>query len=84
MFSIFSYTFPLLYLLEEVSVQTLFLKSYFHFVELKTSMYILKHVLYQICEFTIISPSSGLSSFTDLPVFINEQYTFLERKMKKF
>ena len=42
MFSIFLYIFPLLYLLEEVSVQTLFVNCYFHFVELKSSMNILK------------------------------------------
>ena len=57
MLSIFSYTFPLLCLPEEVSVQTLFLKDYWLlFVEIKSSVYILKQVLYHICEFTIISP----------------------------
>ena len=42
MFTILSYTFPLSYLLEEVSIPILFLNCYFHFVELKSSMYILK------------------------------------------
>ena len=57
MFSIFSYAFPLLCLSAEVSVQTLFLKGYLLlFVEIKSSVCILKQVLYQICEFTIISP----------------------------
>ena len=57
MFSIFSYAFPFLCLSEEVSVQTLFLKGYWLlFVEIKSSVCILKQVLYQICEFAIISP----------------------------
>ena len=56
MFSIFSYAFPLLCLSEEVPVQTLFLKGYWlFFVVIKSSVCILKQVLYQICEFTIIS-----------------------------
>ena len=42
---------------KEVSVQTLFLKGYWLlFVEIKSSVYILKQVLYQIHEFAIISP----------------------------
>ena len=46
-FSIFSYAFPLLCLSEEVSVQTLFLEGYWLlFVEIKSSMWILKEVLY--------------------------------------
>lgn len=47
MFSIFSYAFPLLCLSEEVSVQTLYLKGYWLlFVEIKSSVCILKQVLY--------------------------------------